>query len=465
VCRKTGSIKLAASLVLLTALAFLHTFPAGRAARAGAVAKADAAYTPRQDGQTSVSGGGAAPRGRRPNAPTTAQLGLPVEPLLNDLAMKVTATSDRSGDVKAGETFNVKLDLPKGGSARRRDSIRRIPPRRIPVIGRTVSSRNLVDDIPCELLPTGCPGPIIEPGTGGTPGSEFKDFQLHAKWGIYQSINGKRGPALVEDKDFKSPASQGAAQAFVLNALHKVVYTGATPPPKPFVVMATVSVTATKTVLSVPPSTTKVTSDEFDVEVPVSLAALEVPTVFVLFLDKNFGGAAAVYFPANTAFRGSSQVARNNLLEVTGNLLDTYNSSASKLSTFAGMASFLTGLGVLNDALSLPHVSVKELKDAESNLNDDDFIHRSATSSLNDTEVEDESSSLLLIGVEHTGVQFFQHRDFKGMRFTARTGPEMAVLIRDLSAMSSEPRDRVFDKTFTDSGTPHDCLSSFKWQR
>lgn len=435
-CRKTDGFKLAASLALLTTLAFSPTFPSGRAASAGGAGR----------------GAGA------------AQLGLPVEPLLNDLAMSVTATSDRPAGVKAGETFNVRLDLPRGSSSRRGRFIGTIP-RRIPVHTGGATSRNLIDDIPCKLLPTGCPDPIPQPGPGGGPASELKDFELHARWGVYRSVNGKPGAALVEGKDFKSPASQGPSQAFVLNALHRVEYKGTTAPPMPFVVVAFVSVTATKTVLSVPPSTTKVTSEEFPVEVPVSLAALEVPTVFVLFLDKNFGGAAAIYFPANSAFRGPSQGVRNKLLEVTGNLLSTYNSSASKLSTFAGMTSFLTGLDVLKAALSLPHVDVKELKDAESNLNNDDFIHRSPYTSANDTEVEDESSSLLLVGVENTGVQFYQHRNFGGMHFTAKAGPEMAVLIRDLAAMSTEPAGRVYDKTFTASGTPHDCISSFKWQR
>lgn len=405
-----------------------------------------------------------------------------LEPVLTDLARKVTATPDFSGNVIAGQTLNVRLDMPQGSSASRTTGTRRDPrveigrePRvpigrdpRTPPIGRvprrpptgpTRPARNLIDDIPCRLLPSGCPNPIPLPG-----GTTLTNFQIHAEWSVYESVNGKRGAALVMSRDYLSPMSQGPTQSFVLNALHTAEYGRGTSLPKRYLILAMVSVTADKSIGGAPP--VRVTSAPVPLEVPLPLSVIQMPTVFVLFRGTDFGDAAAIYFPVNSAFRGTSREVQKQLLSVVSNLLSTYRSTARTLSQFAGMASFITGLEVLDKALSLPHVDVKELKDAESNLNNDDFKYNGVLS-VNDNEVEDESSSLFLFGVPGTGAQFYQHRDFGGMKFMVKTGPAMVVLIGNLAAMTSvEPAGTLVPgSSFTRDKTPNNSLSSFKWCR
>ena len=122
----------------------------------------------------------------------------------------------------------------------------------------------------------------------------------------------------------------------------------------------------------------------------------------------------------------------------------------------------------------MPHVDVKERKDSEANLNDDDFISRGVSfNPPNDTEVEDESSSLLLLGPPGTRVQFFQHGSFKGGEFDVQTGGPSdargrppndyapAVLVRDFNAAEvSVPTGKV---VFVKAFQANDSLTSFKW--
>jgi hypothetical protein len=312
---------------------------------------------------------------------------------------------------------------------------------------------------------------IVDP-VPGQPGIQFNNFHVVAKWGVFKSVNGKQGAALSENKDFASAMSQGPTQSFVMAPLRITDYTGAAPPADPYVIVATVAVTADKTVLSVPPTTTKVISPEVPLEVPLSLSALEVPSVFVLFLDDNFSGAAAIYLPR------SSTLNETQLKLGARQLFETYNSAASTLNFVTWFGSYVAGLQALQSVFELPHVNVKELKNAESNLNDDDFIHRSALTSTNDTEVEDESSSLLLLGPPNTKVQFFQDRDFSGGEFDVQTGNlptdfAPGVLVRNFNALTpqSEPGGKlilVASRKFRADGrdvTPNDRLSSFKWVR
>jgi hypothetical protein len=307
---------------------------------------------------------------------------------------------------------------------------------------------------------------------------QISNFALHVKWGVIQSVNGSRGAALAENQDFQSPTSSGVSRAFVLAPLHVAEYTGATPPTKPYLIVATVTITADK-IVALPPSTIPVTSAEVPVEVPLSLSALEVPKVFVLFLDKNFGGAAAIYLPASTVFKGSSSQVQEQLFSGAGRLLDTYNTVASRLNFVTWFGSYLAGLEALRKVRDVPHVDVKERKNSESNLNDDDFIHRSPFTNLNDTEVEDESSALLLLGPPGTQVKFFQDGGFRGGEFDVqtsnprdhRTKPPTdyapGILISNFDAVTTSvpPGKVMVVKKFTDGGEvkPNDRVSSFKW--
>lgn len=426
------------------------------------------------------------------------------EPLLTTIAQKITASPDFSGTVIPGQLLNVKLVLPPelGGSAAiTRRGVATRPPRRgvtriprgeirrpggvrVPI--RDVTAAVPTNDIPCQSFPGGCPPPI----TLG-PGIQLSNFTLHVKWSVLEFINGTRTP-LLENQDFQSPSSEGLSRAFVLAPLRVVEYTGGAAPANPNVIVATVSITADK-IVAVPPSTTQVTSSEVPVEVPLSLSALAVPKVFVLFLDKNFGGAAAIYLPRNTLFQGPSAQVQEQLFSGASQLLNTYNTVASRLNFVTWFASYLAGLEALRKVRDVPHVDVKERKDSESNLNDDDFIHRSPFTSLNDTEVEDESSALLLLGPPRTQVRFFQDRSFRGGEFVVQTSnprdqrikppgnyaPGVLVSNFDAVTTSVPPGNVTVVKKFTitipggafgspppriQEVTPNDRLSSFRWR-
>jgi len=411
------------------------------------------------------------PRGASAPAP------LVEEPLLNTIATKIKATADFSDAVYPGRLLNVSLVLPSelGGAFAFSGASGAGT-----LAGSAVSQRGEgarpalaapTNTIPCRLWTCGCPGPLSL-GSGVV----LDQFELRVTWDIFELVNGNR-VKLTEGQDYQSPSAAGLSRAFVLAPLHVTEYTGEKPPASPYFITATVTVVANK-IVTLPPSTTQVTSAPTAVDVPLSLLALEVPKVFVLFLDNNFGGAAAIYFPKSTVFQGSSGDAQAKIFEGAGRILDTYNTSLTRLAFVSWFASYMTGLQELRKVRDLPHIDVKERKDSEKNLNDDDFIHRPWYSSFNDTEVEDESSSLLLLGPPGVGAQFFQDRSFKGGEFDVLTGaPRVAggnqppldyapaILVRDFKVVeTSEPAGKVkIVKTFGTNKNPNDRLSSFKW--
>jgi len=410
------------------------------------------------------------------------------EAALTALARKITASLDFSGFVFPGQQFSVKLAVPTalGGSAARGGTRPGgVSPRPRPRPARA-GVRSLDDVIPCQSWPGGCPAPI---SLG--PNVQLSSFELHVKWDIFKIVNRNRGPVLVANQDFQSPSSQGLSRAFVMAPLRVEEYAAARQPDiNPYQIVAAVTLTAVKSVLGLPPTTTQVTSAEVPLEILLQLAALEVPKVFVLFLDKKFGGAAALYLPRNTAFQGSSRQVQEQLFKGAGDLLNTYNSAASRLNFVTWFGSYIAGLEALRKVRSVPHVDVKERKDSEPDLNDDDFISRGVTIRLNDIEVEDESSSLLLLGPPGTQVRFFQDRSFRGGEFDLQTSNPRdhrpkpptdyapSILLANFdAATTSVPAGKVtVVKKFTvttqrpfnlppiiNEVTPNDRLSSFKW--
>ncbi len=367
------------------------------------------------------------------------------DPALTALVRMIRAEPDFSGNVRPGQLFNVRLVLPPG----------------------------LSGSAPSAASPGQAAQAIIVP--------QFTNVRLQVRWSVFESAGGSLGTQLAEGQDFRRPSSTGLASDFVLAPLHVVEYRAAEPPASFYIVVASVTATADKQVLGVPtPSTVSVKSAEVPVQAPLGLLALEVPKVFVLFLDRDFGRAAAIYLPKATAFQGPGDGAQKQLFDGAASLLSTYRESRDRLSFVAWFGSYLTGLEELRKVDKLPHVDVKERKDAEKNLNDDDFIHRSWWH-FNDTEVEDESSSLLLLGPPGAGARFFQDRKFKGGEFDVLVGapreggadkprPDYApaVLVRDFNAVeTSEPAGKVtVVKKYTKGGkekTPNDRASSFKW--
>ena len=422
-----------------------------------------------------LAGSGAASGNPPPSRVAAPPPPLVQEPVLNTIAGKIKATADFSEAVYPGRLLNVTLVLPSElggplaftgapGMANRTSAA-------VSQRGPADAAAGPTNTIPCRLWTCGCPGPLSL-GSGVV----LDQFELRVTWDIFELVNGNR-VELKDGEDYQSPSAAGLSRAFVLAPLHVVEYTGEKPPASAYFITATVTVVANK-IVTLPPSTTQVTSAPTAVDVPLSLLALEVPKVFVLFLDNNFGGAAAIYFPKSTVFQGSSDNAQAKIFEGAGRILDTYNTSVTRLGFVAWFASYMTGLEELRKVRDLPHVDVKERKDSEKNLNDDDFIHRPWYSSLNDTEVEDESSSLLLLGPPGSGGQFFQDRSFKGGEFDVLTGaPRVAggnkpplnyapaILVRDFKTVeTSEPAGKVtIVKTFGTNKNPNDRVSSFRW--
>ena len=281
----------------------------------------------------------APPRGNILASPPAPQL--TEEPALTALANKITASLVFSGIVFPGQQFSVKLTLPTilGGSAARGGTPAAVLLPMRPA-GAGIRSLDDADVIPCQSWPNGCPAPI---SLG--PNVQLSSFELHVKWDIFELVNRCPGPALVEDRDFQSPKSQGLSRDFVMAPLHVVEYIAARQSDiSPYRIVAAVTLTAVKSVLTLPPTTTRMTSAEVPLEVLLQLSALEVPKVFVLFLNKDFGGAAAIYLPRNTFFQGSSRQVQEQLFSGADKLLQTYKASLSRLSFVAWFGSYLTGL-------------------------------------------------------------------------------------------------------------------------
>jgi hypothetical protein len=402
---------------------------------------------------------------RDPTGPVTNQ-GFPI---LNDIVKKIKAIPDFPGTVTPGQTLNVTLNLPAelGGPG---------PLRRGPSAGR----RSLTDVIPCDALPKGCPAPIPLPTEPGTPKAQLDLLSVQLKWWVFESAFPRERPGapLAEGKDFISPTGQGLSRAFVMAPLQIVEYKDAPVPTTRYMIVATVSVTANKTVLSTPSAITKVSSADIPVILPLSLSALPIPKVFVLFMGANFTEAAAIYLPAN------SPLNHGTLTNGASKLLQTYEGVATKLDFVAWFGSYVFGLKALDalgkTSMTVPHIDVKELKNAEPNLNNDDFIHKSPVTSVNDKEVEDESSSLLMLGPPNTEVRFFQRRDYEGGAFSVQTGvlKDYApfVAVHNFVNMKSQPGGRatIVRKFYgtripippsVPEISPNDQLSSFKWVR
>jgi hypothetical protein len=166
--------------------------------------------------------------------------------------------------------------------------------------------------------------------------------------------------------------------------------------------------------------------------IEVLVPALPVPTVLALFLHKNFqarsgddDGALLLVVPANSPLKSLSQLqpVLNQLQAVLGNL-----------SSFGSFAAFLLGLSDLVSAVNATKSANIQFRSTDriNNLNDITLIQRDWYE--NDTEAEDELSSLILVGPTGRRAQLANAHDLdqdEG-RFTVTTGDEMLAIIRDL---------------------------------
>jgi hypothetical protein len=266
--------------------------------------------------------------------------------------------------------------------------------------------------------------------TGSIPIPADLPVRVEVKWSVRDSdtnrtdISGQAGTAFLAPDGLGSPEA-----SFVFPPQVVELTSTPAPPAVQRFIRASVSLTAGGT------STPFVDLPD----VPVLIPALPVPTVLALFLHTNFeprqnddDGAVLIVVPSNSPLRTVEQLQP---------LLNALESTVSSLSSFAGFAAFLLGLRDLTAALpAQPHVQFRAT-DGIGNLNDITLIQRGIFE--NDTEAEDELSSLIFIGPAGKVVQCFNARNFDNGegQIDITIGQQLFAVVRNLHSRSpvSEP--------------------------
>lgn len=181
--------------------------------------------------------------------------------------------------------------------------------------------------------------------------------------------------------------------------------------------------------------------------VPLDLPAIPVPTIAIFCQDTNFGSNKLIVVPA------SSPLDR----DAVSGALDTLNSTLSPLrSTFSFLGLFLDSMTTVSDALESGHVVFRKANEI-GNLNDIDL----ESGFFNDTEAEDELSSMILIGPPHRRIECFNARNFSTSegQMNLTVGIELIALVANLhnASPSSQPDGRV-SVPFTPHGSRWDGL-------
>lgn len=196
---------------------------------------------------------------------------------------------------------------------------------------------------------------------------------------------------------------------------------------------------------------------------PFLVEPLRVPTVLALFVNRNFQdyaddteGAVLVMVPEDSALRAVGAV--TGTLNTVGNALRAVGSLLSLLPLGGAMSSITNPISNATHA----HLAVQ---DDIANLNDWTLVQRDWYE--NDTEAEDEISSLILVGVPGTRVRLYNARNFgagEGV-LEVTTGPEGYVLIRDLGPASptTEPAGRAAVVNPSSWNTFRDTFSSVRF--
>jgi hypothetical protein len=162
-----------------------------------------------------------------------------------------------------------------------------------------------------------------------------------------------------------------------------------------------------------------------DLEAPVDLVPLAIPTALFLFFDPDFGGPMLVVLPAN------SQLGPDLLLQTLGKVSDVLG-TVRELVAFVGL--FIDAVNGIGQGLSNVEIQVTKA-DAIENLNDIDVVGTPWWAVWrNDREAEDEMASLIFLGAPGRSLQAFNDRSFNDDegQLNINIGPEMAVTIRTL---------------------------------
>jgi hypothetical protein len=198
-------------------------------------------------------------------------------------------------------------------------------------------------------------------------------------------------------------------------------------------------------------------------DLPFLVAPLQVPTVLALFVNRNFQnfvddteGAVLVMLPEGSPLHAVSAVTQ---------ALNTAGSALQAIGTLLSLFPLGAATGTITAPISnAAHTSIV-VQDDIANLNDQTLIQREWFE--NDTEAEDEISSLILVGVPGTRVRLFNARNFgtnEGV-LEVTTGPEGYVLIRNLDSASpaTEPPGRATPVNPSPWNTFRDTFSSVRF--
>lgn len=196
-----------------------------------------------------------------------------------------------------------------------------------------------------------------------------------------------------------------------------------------------------------------------DLEVPVDLVPLAIPTVLLLFFDPDFGGPALLVLPEN------SQLGPDLLLSTLTDVRDVLT-AVRDLVGFVGL--FIDVVNALEPVFNTLEIAATKA-DAIPNLNDLDVVGTSWWKVWkNDREAEDEFASLMFLGAPGRSVQAFNARGFDDSQgqLNINLGPEMAVTIRTLYHGASGdflPPDAVPANRVTVATAPQGCRGFWCW--
>lgn len=167
--------------------------------------------------------------------------------------------------------------------------------------------------------------------------------------------------------------------------------------------------------------------------VDVVLPVVPVPTILMLFQHGNFGGISLIVVPASSPL-GQAEI--SGALETLRTAIDPFDDALTVLSFVVGEVS--TVQGILASA-KIVFRKADELK----NLNDIDL----EGGLVNDTEAEDQLSSLIFFGPPRRQVQCFNARNFSASegQMNVTIGAELIVEVPNLHSNSpaSTPAGKV----------------------
>jgi hypothetical protein len=297
---------------------------------------------------------------------------------------------------------------------------------------------------PTDTILGGMPIPVL--GADGVPGSLNQlvgkiplvsntkiPVSATISWSLHEDSSGAPGAQLQENTDFVAPAGLAVpAPTFFVKPGVVELARGVPLTPKKYWLKASVRLSVKG--VSAPPLPTDPAISLPDV--PFFALPLPLPTILAMFTHADFEplgplfgapkdeGATLIVVPESSPL-GSAKGVTDAVATLQKALLPL-----TSLANFVGL--FVPAVDVLATALAAqPHI-VLQIADQLDNLNDITLIQRDAVT--NDTEAEDELSSLIFIGPANRQVELNNARDQNDGegRFTLKIGSSFHAVINDL---------------------------------